>query len=269
MSDARGGTPMCSAEVLTAFRSHDNVRLPKWHPVAGSGDLVQRHVFEAQLFGQELAIWRSNGGAVNVWENRCPHRSIRLSLGANMGESLRCAYHGFRYKAATGQCCDIPSERGRRAPTKVSVKTFPAMERLGLIWTTLDATASCQLEQLPSECPATKLYSMPVNASAIRVAEYLGDYSFRPTATLNETTELGETNFCWKVTNPLTVEATASLKAFVSRVLLVAQPVSEAVTVVHGCLLEDIPCDLRMPALRHHCDRLSALRAVIELDTTA
>ncbi|HDS0942401.1 TPA: Rieske 2Fe-2S domain-containing protein, partial [Pseudomonas putida] len=48
-------------------------------------DLPKRHVFHATLMGQEMAVWRDDNGAVNVWENRCPHRGLRLTLGANTG----------------------------------------------------------------------------------------------------------------------------------------------------------------------------------------
>ena len=60
-----------------------NLELAKkqWHPIAASTDLVPRHVYHAQLLGRELAVWRADDGHVNVWENRCLHRGVRLSSG--------------------------------------------------------------------------------------------------------------------------------------------------------------------------------------------
>jgi phenylpropionate dioxygenase-like ring-hydroxylating dioxygenase large terminal subunit len=47
-----------------------------------------RHVFQAQLLGREFAVWRADDGNVNVWENRCLHRGVRLSIGINEGSEL-------------------------------------------------------------------------------------------------------------------------------------------------------------------------------------
>ena len=36
-----------------------------------------------------VALWRSASGEVNAWEDRCPHRCLRLSLGVSEGDNLR------------------------------------------------------------------------------------------------------------------------------------------------------------------------------------
>ena len=64
----------------------------QWHVIASSEDLPFRHVYQTRLLGQELAVWRDDAGEVNVWENRCPHRGVRLSLGVNVGDQLKCQY---------------------------------------------------------------------------------------------------------------------------------------------------------------------------------
>ena len=57
----------------------------EWIPVASGTDLVPRHVFHGRLPGQELAIWRADDGFVNIWQNRCLHRGVRLTIGTNDG----------------------------------------------------------------------------------------------------------------------------------------------------------------------------------------
>ena len=49
--------------------------------------------------GPEVAIWRDGSGAVHVWQDRCPHRGMRLSFGFVRGDELSCLYHGWRYGA--------------------------------------------------------------------------------------------------------------------------------------------------------------------------
>jgi hypothetical protein len=56
-----------------------SVNLEHWYPVASSSDLPKRHVYQAQLWGREMAVWRADDGFVNVWENRCLHRGVRLA----------------------------------------------------------------------------------------------------------------------------------------------------------------------------------------------
>ena len=41
-----------------------------WHPIASSEDLPYRHIFQGQLLGRELAVWRADDDFVNVCENR-------------------------------------------------------------------------------------------------------------------------------------------------------------------------------------------------------
>lgn len=86
-----------------------NTQENTWYPVARTDDLHMRHVFQGQLHGVELALWRADDGRVNAWENRCPHRSVRFTLGVNTGEKLRCQYHGWQYQSGDGRCTFIPA----------------------------------------------------------------------------------------------------------------------------------------------------------------
>lgn len=86
-----------------------SINLAQWYPVASSTDLPMRHVYQGQLWGRELAVWRADDGFVNVWENRCLHRGVRLSIGLNEGRELRCIYHGWRYANRTAGCTYIPA----------------------------------------------------------------------------------------------------------------------------------------------------------------
>jgi phenylpropionate dioxygenase-like ring-hydroxylating dioxygenase large terminal subunit len=81
----------------------------RWYPIAASYDLPFRHVFHGQLLGQELAVWRADDGYVNVWQNRCLHRGVRLSIAINDGRELKCQYHGWRYANRTAGCTYIPA----------------------------------------------------------------------------------------------------------------------------------------------------------------
>ncbi len=105
-----------------------------WHPIASSTDLTPRHVFHGQLLGRELAVWRADDGNVNVWENRCLHRGVRLSIGVNDGRELVCQYHGWRYANRTAGCTYIPAHPADSPARTICNNRYPVTEQYGLIW---------------------------------------------------------------------------------------------------------------------------------------
>jgi phenylpropionate dioxygenase-like ring-hydroxylating dioxygenase large terminal subunit len=119
-----------------------------WFAVARSADLVPRHVFQTALAGQEIALWRDSKGRANAWENRCPHRGVRLSIGANLGDELRCQYHGWRFAAGTGQCVAIPAHPGLAPSSRHRAVVYRCTERFGLVWVAL-AEESDDIPSLP------------------------------------------------------------------------------------------------------------------------
>ena len=135
----------------------------RWYPVASAEDLPRRHVFHGQIWGRELAIWRADDGNVNVWENRCLHRGVRLSLGLNEGGELRCVYHGWRYANRSAGCTYIPAHPADAPARTICNRTYPRAEAAGLVWTALDPAAPFAL---PEGVPATGLPLRPLPVSA-------------------------------------------------------------------------------------------------------
>ena len=109
----------------------------RWYPIAGPEDTPPRHVYQAQLLGSELAVWRADDGFVNVWENRCLHRGVRLTIGVNDGRELKCRYHGWRYANRSGGCTYIPAHPADAPARTICTPTHPAQEQYGLTWTSL------------------------------------------------------------------------------------------------------------------------------------
>jgi ferredoxin-NADP reductase/nitrite reductase/ring-hydroxylating ferredoxin subunit len=107
---------------------------PTWYPIASSEDLPFRHVYAGQLLGRELAVWRADDGNVNVWENRCLHRGVRLSIGINEGGELKCQYHGWRYANRSAGCTYIPAHPADAPARRIQNRTYPVREAYGLIW---------------------------------------------------------------------------------------------------------------------------------------
>jgi nitrite reductase/ring-hydroxylating ferredoxin subunit len=144
-----------------------------WYPIAASHDLPFRHVFHAKLLGQELAAWRADDGFVNVWQNRCLHRGVRLSIGINDGHELKCQYHGWRYANRTAGCTYIPAHPDKAPARTITNRIFACVERYGLIWSALETPTGDPAEGATLDENPLVLRGIEVRAPAGRVAALL------------------------------------------------------------------------------------------------
>jgi len=108
-----------------------------WFPVARAEAVTDRPL-AARLLDVELVLYRAAGTAV-VARDLCPHRGTQLSLGWVEDGAITCPYHGFRY-AADGRCIAVPAHPEAAIPPRLRVTVFPAIERFGLIWASLNGT---------------------------------------------------------------------------------------------------------------------------------
>lgn len=106
-----------------------------WHPVGYSSELAQPgQTAPVRILGEDLVLVRTEGGNVLLVEERCPHRGASLQYGFVEGETIRCAYHGWRYNAA-GECIERPFESAKagRACRKM-IESYATHECGGLIF---------------------------------------------------------------------------------------------------------------------------------------
>lgn len=115
----------------------DPALLNDWHPVAIASTLSNASMMPSQLLDTPLVIWRELDGTLHAWEDRCPHRGMKLSMGTLHADSISCPYHGWTFGNA-GRCTFVPAlPELRAADLRGQVKTFAAQERYGLIWVCL------------------------------------------------------------------------------------------------------------------------------------
>lgn len=210
-----------------------------WYPVAAENELPLRHVYHAQLMGHEFAIWRADDGNVNVWENRCLHRGVRLSIGINMGKQLKCQYHGWRYANGSGACTYIPAHPADAPARTIRNRTYPSISFGGHIWTTLAPDGSWPPVPDLDKSSETVLRAMPVNAAPEDVvAAILQSDSAQPGVSGNV--------------------------IHVGDALLIVQPVDANRCVIRGLLNETLSAAARTTALRATNERLSRLRDAVE-----
>jgi nitrite reductase/ring-hydroxylating ferredoxin subunit len=118
-----------------------------FHPVALERDIHFGSLVKARLCGTELVIWRSDDGQIRVWEDRCPHRSIRLSAGRNLGSYIEGAYHGWRF-GTDGTVTAIPAE-GYAPRPEIRVRTIASTVHAGMVWAKLDDSSAASITWNP------------------------------------------------------------------------------------------------------------------------
>lgn len=155
--------------------SLDPVLLNDWHPVALSQGIAAGAVTATDLLDTRLVLWRDSGGVLHAWEDRCPHRGTRLSMGALHNDTLRCAYHGWTF-GSEGRCKHIPALPALgEANLKAQVATYHVRECYGLVWVCLGEPAAPAPPPFPEFADAAlrKVWCGPydVRSSGPRIVE--------------------------------------------------------------------------------------------------
>lgn len=129
-----------------------------WTPVGLSASIEPATSTGTHIDGKELVVWRDNSGVAHVWEDRCPHRGMRLSFGFVRGDHIACLYHGWQYDTS-GQCQYIPAHPQLEVPKTIKVPRYKTMEAGGMIWTHLADGDAEALPALPEHVsPVRSLY---------------------------------------------------------------------------------------------------------------
>jgi ferredoxin-NADP reductase/nitrite reductase/ring-hydroxylating ferredoxin subunit len=237
----------------------------RWHPIAAAYDLPFRHVFHGQLLGREFAVWRADDGYVNVWENRCLHRGVRLSIGINDGRELKCQYHGWRYSNRTAGCTYIPAHPADAPARTITNRTYSAVERYGLVWSAEEPQGDVPEVAGLDEGNLLVLRAIPVNAPADIVTVKLKGYRFQPSRGIGGP----EAEVAVEAAGEFSVALRASKGDATTLVVFFVQPVDSNRSVIRGFLDSRPQGAERITVLRHHNELLSKLREVLDREAAS
>ena len=56
-----------------------------WYPLALAEAIAPGTSAGAVLKGMEIVVWRNSAGLPRAWEDRCPHRGMKMSFGKSIG----------------------------------------------------------------------------------------------------------------------------------------------------------------------------------------
>jgi phenylpropionate dioxygenase-like ring-hydroxylating dioxygenase large terminal subunit len=106
-----------------------------WFIVGFASELAAGQVKRAHYFGEELVIFRTESGQINVLDAYCQHLGANMGVGGTVeGERIVCPWHGWRWNG-DGTNALIPySKIGCKQ--NVRIRTYPSVEWYGfiLVW---------------------------------------------------------------------------------------------------------------------------------------
>lgn len=102
----------------------------RWYTAAWSSE-VSQSLMARTLLNEPVLLYRKEDGTPVALEDRCCHKSVPLSMGNLVGDSVQCGYHGLVFDC-TGECTKIPGQDV--IPKQAKVRSFPVVERYGCLW---------------------------------------------------------------------------------------------------------------------------------------
>ena len=224
-----------------------------WIPLLASAMLEPNEVVQVFVSGTEVAVWSSAAAQIQVWENRCPHRSVRFSLGRVEGESLVCAYHGWRFAAANAACQRIPAQPDQRAPASLCARAYGVCVQDGMIWfagVDLQPAHPVSAHDIAYGSAAqTQLFcgSVVIHASLADISSVLNSKGFVSCA---DNTNASDLSYCWHKT-----DVTTRLRIYIT-------PHNSQRATLH-MMLSPIAAQYELPDIQHM--RLSAMQLLYSM----
>lgn len=78
-----------------------------WVETCQLADIPAGNILERTVKDRSVLLYRE-GDEVSCVDNACAHLGMPLEMGEVAEGVITCAYHGFRYQLATGECLTVP-----------------------------------------------------------------------------------------------------------------------------------------------------------------
>ena len=106
-----------------------------WQPAALVDELAgERPAVAVRLLGEDLVLYRDEGGGYALVGRRCPHRGADLAYGRLEDGGLRCPFHGWLFDGA-GACLEQPAEPVHSDfHTRIHHTAYPCVARNGMVF---------------------------------------------------------------------------------------------------------------------------------------
>jgi phenylpropionate dioxygenase-like ring-hydroxylating dioxygenase large terminal subunit len=107
-----------------------------WYPVMPMAMLADGPK-PFRLLGRDLVLWVAGDGTPVAMDDRCCHRTAKLSKGWYHDGNLACGYHGWEFDKE-GKVAKIPQRPvDRQGATRMGTPAYRAESRYGYLWVCL------------------------------------------------------------------------------------------------------------------------------------
>lgn len=215
-----------------------------WIPVALSVDLPEAGVMRAVIACAQpldLVVWRSRSGQVSAFDNRCPHRGMRLSFGFVRGERLSCIYHGWQY-GEDGGCRHIPAHPDMTPPTSICANTYACQDHDGVVWVSQDADNTVSLPSFGGQ----SLRSLSVERGEAVLREMLSETHLP--VSLTSDMQMAEASIVTQTRTSIVLEAGSDAENL--RLMVHFQKITPDRTMLHIQTSPELPMELRISLSR-------------------
>lgn len=142
-----------------------------WYVICTSDELDAQTMLSRWILDQNIVVRRTDSGAPVAMDNRCPHRSFPLSKGIKSGNEVVCGYHGMSFDA-DGHCTRLPA--GAEIRGKITLRTYPLVERAPLIWIWMGQPSKADPALLPDYPSLTEAGWTAIGGYYHVAANYVG-----------------------------------------------------------------------------------------------
>ena len=118
-----------------------------WHCL-GLAREVSSQPSRGEYFGSKQVIYRGESGEIHVLDAFCPHMGADLSLGVVEGDSLRCAFHRWRWDQ-DGVCDHIPYAHSIPQQARIKSWVTCVQNQLLFVWYDPEGNGPLAEEAIP------------------------------------------------------------------------------------------------------------------------
>lgn len=117
-----------------------------WYMAGWSTEVTSERPLGRTICEEKVVLFRDLKGMPSALEDRCSHRGLPLSCGRMVEGEIECGYHGLVFNGG-GTCTRIPGQK--MIPARGSIRSFPLVERDGILWVWLGTATDADPAQIP------------------------------------------------------------------------------------------------------------------------
>jgi phenylpropionate dioxygenase-like ring-hydroxylating dioxygenase large terminal subunit len=105
-----------------------------WYQIGWSWSVAPGEVKPMHIFDEDVVVYRTEGGTVNVSDGYCPHLGGNLGQGGCVkGETIQCPFHGWRFDLE-GRNVEIPFTDSINKSVRLKRWHARELDHLIIVW---------------------------------------------------------------------------------------------------------------------------------------